>query len=212
MRCVHGADGRPPRRTYPRVPNECQVGGATKGQLLLRFMFFPDAFFFIPLKGKRLPVGRRSILSASPCYAYGSPRTGGGGATFGQHLESLWPQVGLHRAGRPCPQVQAYTYFGTCFCGNTYGDRMVSGLHQLRAACAAQETRLRCAVQMLTTASMMFHSGCPKKASRGEMSKSVASTSDGCRWSVGVHRRHTTLFRRPEGARRPASMLHPPGN
>ena len=38
------------------------------------------------------------------CDPYGSPRTGGGGATFGVHAESLWPQVGLH-PGRPCPQV-----------------------------------------------------------------------------------------------------------
>ena len=139
-------------------------------------------------------------------------RGGEGPRTFGQHLESLWPQVGLHRAGRPCPQVQAYTYFGTCFCGNTYGD------HGVRAS--STSCSMRCSGNSAEMCGANAHNSLYyvswwlseeglKKASRGEMSKSVASTSDGCRWSVGVHRRHTTLFRRPEGARRPASIHAP---
>ena len=123
--------------------------------------------------------------------------------------------MGLHRAGRPCPQVQAYTYFGTCFCGNTYGDRMVSGLHQLRAACAAQETRLRCAVQMLTTASIMFHSGCPKKALRRPQGAKCQSRSPrllmvaGGRWGCTdvTTTSHDAL---PTTRRRSTTRLHAP--
>ena len=73
----------------------------------------------LPGHAPRAPVwggiagdGRRNLSAEFPgragagrqCDVYGSPRTGGGGATLGLHLGSLCPQVGLH-PGRPCPQV-----------------------------------------------------------------------------------------------------------